>query len=276
MTIFAATFKQYLRGTKVSTKKLFKVVRIFTLSMILIGVALGSWLTGKRSTSWEQPLWIAIYPINADSSSGTQQFINQLDKSSFQSIEDFISEEAREFNLPLKHPFTLKLAPQVKSLPPEPPHSGAVWEIILWSLKLRYWAYQSNTYQGPAPHIRIFVKYFDVKDQQPLAHSLGLQQGMLGIVNAFAINKMTQANAMVIAHEILHTLGATDKYDLQTGLPIYPDGYAEADRTPLYPQEIAEIMGGKIPISEEKVTIPRGLHQVILGKQTAREISWLK
>lgn len=259
-----------------SAKKLFKVVRIFILSMILIGVALGSWLTGKRSTSWEQPLWIAIYPINADSSSATQQYINQLDKDSFQSIEDFISEEAREFNLPLKHPFTLKLAPQVKSLPPEPPHSGAVWEIILWSLKLRYWAYKSNTYQGPTPHIRIFVKYFDLKDQQPLAHSLGLQQGMLGIVNAFAVNKMTQANAMVITHEILHTLGATDKYDLNTGLPIYPDGYAEADRTPLYPQEIAEIMGGKIPISEEKVTIPRGLHQVILGKQTAREISWLK
>ena len=244
--------------------------------MILIGVALGSWLTSKRSTNWEQPLWIAIYPINADSSSVTQQYINQLELEDFQSIEDFISEEAEEFNLPLKQPFTLKLAPQVKSLPPEPPSSGAVWEVMLWSLKLRYWAYQSNTYQGPAPHIRIFVKYFDVKDQQPLAHSLGLQQGMLGIVNAFAINKMTLANAMVITHEILHTLGATDKYDLSTGLPLYPDGYAEADRAPLYPQETAEIMAGKIPISEEKAAIPRGLHQVILGPQTAREILWLK
>ena len=259
-----------------SARKLFKVVRIFILSMILIGVALGSWLTSKRSTNWEQPLWIAIYPINADSSSVTQQYINQLELEDFQSIEDFISEEAEEFNLPLKQPFTLKLAPQVKSLPPEPPSSGAVWEVMLWSLKLRYWAYQSNTYQGPAPHIRIFVKYFDVKDQQPLAHSLGLQQGMLGIVNAFAINKMTLANAMVITHEILHTLGATDKYDLSTGLPLYPDGYAEADRAPLYPQETAEIMAGKIPISEEKAAIPRGLHQVILGPQTAREILWLK
>lgn len=244
--------------------------------MILIGVALGSWLTSQRSTNWEQPLWIAIYPINADNSNVTQQYINQLELEDFQSIEDFISEEAREFNLPLQHPFTLKLAPQVKSLPPEPPSSGAVWEIMLWSLKLRYWAYQSNTYQGPAPHIRIFVKYFEGKDQQPLAHSLGLQQGMLGIVNAFAINKMTLANAMVITHEILHTLGATDKYDLSTGLPLYPDGYAETDRAPLYPQEIAEIMAGKIPISEEKVAIPRGLHQVILGRQTAREILWLK
>lgn len=244
--------------------------------MILIGVALGSWLTSKRSTSWEHPLWIAIYPINADNSNITQQYIDRLELDSFQSITEFMSEEAEEFSLPLKHPFTLKLAPQVRSLPPEPPRSGAVWEIMLWSLKLRYWAYKSNTYQGPAPHIRIFVKYYNVKDQQPLAHSLGLQQGMLGIVNAFAINKMTNANAMVITHEILHTLGATDKYDLSTGLPIYPDGYAEADRTPLYPQEIAEIMGGKIPISEEKVAIPRGLHQVILGEKTAREISWLK
>jgi len=170
-----------------SARKLFKTVRIFILSMVLIGVALGSWLTSKRSTDWEQPLWIAIYPINADNSRVSQQYINQLELQDFQSIEDFIAEEAKEFK------------------PPEPPESGATWEVMLWSLKLRYWAYQANTYQGPAPHIRMFVKYFEAKDQQPLAHSLGLQKGMLGIVNAFATRKMTQANAMVITHEILHT-----------------------------------------------------------------------
>lgn len=244
--------------------------------MILIGVALGSWLTGKRSTDWEQPLWIAIYPINADNLHSTQQYINQLELQDFQSIEEFISEEAKEFNLPLNHPFTLKLAPQVKSLPPEPPTSGAVWEIMLWSLKLRYWAYQANTYKEATPHIRMFVKYFDVKDQQPLAHSLGLQQGMLGIVNAFADKKMTHSNAVVITHEILHTLGATDKYDLNTGLPVFPAGYVEVDRDPRYPQELAEIMAGKIPLSETQAAIPKGLHQVIIGKQTAREIYWIK
>lgn len=259
-----------------SAKKLFKVVRIFILTLILIGVALGSWLTSKRSTSWEQPLWIAIYPINADNSPVSQQYIDELKAEDFQSIDDFIAEEAREFNLALQRPFTLKLAPQVKSLPPEPPHSGAVWEIMLWSLKLRYWAYQENTYQGPTPHIRVFVKYFDVKDQQPLAHSLGLQQGMVGIVNAFAARKMTAANAMVITHEILHTLGASDKYDLSSGLPIFPGGYVETTRNPLYPQELAEIMAGKIPLSKDEAAIPRGLHQVIIGQQTAREISWLK
>ena len=259
-----------------AAKKLFKLIRIFILSLILIGVAVGSWLTSKRNTSWDQPLWIAIYPINADNSLVTQQYIDQLKRDDFITIEEFISEEAEEFGLNLKQPFSIKLAPQVDTLPPEPPTSGATWEVMLWSLKLRYWAYQANTYQGATPHIRMFVKYFDVKDNQPLAHSLGLQQGMLGIVNAFALRKMTSANAMVITHEILHTLGASDKYELKTGLPLYPDGYAEADQTPRYPQEMAEIMGGRIPISATKAVIPRGLHQVIIGDKTAREIRWLE
>ncbi len=245
--------------------------------MLLIGVALGSWLTSKRSTDWQQPLWIAVYPINADNSPVTQQYIEQLELADFQTIETFMSEEAQEFNLALKQPFTIKLAPQVKSLPPEPPQPGAAtWEIIIWSLKLRYWAYQANTFQGPAPHIRVFVKYFDVKDKQPLAHSLGLPQGMLGVINAFAANKMTQSNSVVITHEILHTLGATDKYDLATGLPLFPEGYAESDRSPRYPQEIAEIMAGKIPVSADKAAIPKGLDQVIIGPKTAREILWIK
>ena len=259
-----------------SARKLFRVVRIFILSMILVGVALGSWLTSKRSTDWQQPLWIAIYPINADGSDVTQRYIDALDIENFISIEEFIAEEAREFKLPIKRPFTIKLAPQVHALPPEPPESGAVWEVIFWSLKLRYWAYKENTFQGPPPHIRMFVKYYDVKDRQPLAHSLGLPEGMLGVVNAFADNKMTLSNSVVITHEILHTLGATDKYDLSTGQPIFPSGYAEPTREPLYPQETAEIMGGKIPESETQSIVPRGLHQVIIGKQTAREILWLE
>lgn len=259
-----------------SARKLFRAVRIFILSILLIGVALGSWLSGKRSTDWSSPLWIAIYPINADNSPATQSYIEQLNVSDFKSIEEFITEEAKEFSLPLNHPFTIKFAPQVSSLPPAPPTQAATWEIMLWSLKLRYWAYQANTYQGPTPHIRIFVKYFDAKDNQPLAHSIGLQQGMLGIVNAFAKRDMTQSNAVVITHEILHTLGASDKYDLDTGLPIYPDGYADADKTPLFPQQLATLMAGKIPLSENKAVIPAGLHEVIITEKTAREINWIK
>ena len=46
-----------------------------------------------------------------------------------------------------------------------------------------------------------------------MAHSTGLQKGMLGVVNAFASADQEGSNAVVIAHELLHTFGATDKYD---------------------------------------------------------------
>ena len=48
-----------------------------------------------------------------------------------------------------------------------------------------------------------------------LAHSLGLQKGLIGVVNAFASSSQAAENNVVIAHELLHTVGATDKYDPQ-------------------------------------------------------------
>ena len=41
---------------------------------------------------------------------------------------------------------------------------------------------------------------------------------------------MTEENNVIVAHEILHTFGATDKYDPATTQPRYPDGYAEPGR----------------------------------------------
>ena len=75
---------------------------------------------------------------------------------------------------------------------------------------------------------------------------------------------------------MLHTLNATDKYDLATTLPAYPDGFAEPNKIPLYPQDLAELMGSRVPITETKAQIPKSLKQTMVGDQTAREIGWLK
>ena len=81
---------------------------------------------------------------------------------------------------------------------------------------------------------------------------------------------------MVLAHELLHTLTATDKYNLDTTLPTFPDGFAEPDKQPLYPQDLAELMGGRIPINENKAEIPHSLSFTVIGNKTAQEIGWLK
>jgi hypothetical protein len=147
---------------------------------------------------------------------------------------------------------------------------------MLWSLEFRFWAWRHDTHKGPQPDVRLFVVYFDPAKSQTLTHSTGLQKGMLGIVNAFASADQEATNAVVIAHELLHTFGASDKYDPRTNAPSFPDGYADPDARPRYPQRQAEIMGGRIPVTETHSEIPRNLKRVVIGDKTAREINWVR
>ena len=54
---------------------------------------------------------------------------------------------------------------------------------------------------------------------------------------------------MVIAHELLHTVGATDKYDPAANESSPPEGYAEPDKIPFFPQTFVGLMAGRIPLS---------------------------
>jgi len=70
----------------------------------------------------------------------------------------------------------------------------------------------------------------------------------------------------------LHTLGATDKYDLATGYPFVPEGLAEPDRKPIFPQRYAEIMGGRIALARDDAIVPESLKLAVIGPLTASEI----
>ncbi len=118
--------------------------------------------------------------------------------------------------------------------------------------------------------------YYDPASHPHLRHSVGIKNGGYALINAFASREQHQANAVIISHELLHTLGATDKYDPASGQPLFPHGYAKPDRRPLHPQQFAEIMGGRIAVSSDSATIPESFDQVLIGPQTAREINWTK
>jgi hypothetical protein len=122
----------------------------------------------------------------------------------------------------------------------------------------------------------MFVIYHDPARVSRVAHSLGLQKGLIGVVNAFASDDQAAQNNIVITHELLHTVGATDKYDLATNEPSHPDGYAEPNKDPLLPQTFAEIMAGRIPSSAAQSEMPSSLDKVLVGTKTAREINWLR
>jgi hypothetical protein len=255
---------------------MFRVFRLVVLLIVLAGVAGSAWLTKVRTTSWEHPLRVVMFPINADGSAATASYIAALGRDAFQPIDDFMRDEAQRYALPGRDPVDVDVAPRVHSLPPPAPYDGNVLHIALWSLQLRFWAWRNADYPGPRPDVRMFLLYHDPALVARVAHSLGLQKGLIGVVHVFASEEQANSNNVVITHELLHTVGASDKYDPATNQPRHPEGYAEPDREPLLPQSFAEIMGGRIPLSSEDAHIPSGLHEVVIGAATAREIRWLR
>jgi len=248
--------------------------RIAVLLFILFLVAGDAWLTRWRTTDWQESLWVAVYPINGDGEEVTAYYIDWLSDLTFRPIEDFFATEAAAHSVAIEAPVTVRLGPELPEAPPSPPASGRLGT-AWWSLKMRYWAHRvRKEYDGPPADIQLFVIYHNPAHRESVPHSLGLEKGLLGVVHAFAHPQMTAPNNVVIAHELLHTLGATDKYDPATDQPIFPDGYGEPDRRPLHPQVVAEIMAGRIAVSEEESEMPDSLADVVIGAKTAREIGW--
>ena len=252
---------------------MFKAVRISILLFILFMVAVSTWLTQARSTDWNNSLWVKVYPINGDGSEMSAQYIDKLEVRDFQGIESFLARETERYARGISRPVRIELGTQVHEQPPEMPAEPNMFSIMMWSLKMRWWASSVTDAQDRIePDVRIFVRYYQPDISVRLENSVGLQKGMVGIVNGYASRRHRGTNNVVIAHEFLHTLGATDKYRPLDGQPIGPDGIAEPDRKPLYPQRYAEIMGGRIALSEEDSEIPSSLKYAVIGPLTASEI----
>jgi hypothetical protein len=251
-------------------------LRIIALLVILAVVALNTYFDRVYSTDWNLPLRVAVYPINGDGSDEAERFLQKLAADDFVALEGFFDEQAKAYGLALENPVQFRLASRLRDLPPALDRRSSVLTRIVWSLRTRWWSWRTPEPPGPAPDIKLFVLYFDPARSPALPHSIGLQEGLFGIVNVFADRQMLGSNDTVIAHELLHTLGATDKYDAATNQPSWPDGYAEPQREPRYPQEYAELMGGRIPSSASESSTPESLRQVVVGEKTATEIGWRK
>ncbi|MEM7613186.1 MAG: hypothetical protein AAF270_15990 [Pseudomonadota bacterium] len=252
---------------------MFKRIRILALLLVLLFVALSAWLSQARSTDWNNTLWIRVYPINADNDPATQRYIESLSVKTFVDIEAFFAREVARHGVSLDRPVRMELGPQLPEEPPRLTAQPSIVDTMLWSLKTRWWV--SSITRGREdipPDVRIFMRFHHPDTHLVLDDSVGLRKGMFGIVNAYADRRFAGRNNFILAHEFLHTIGASDKYSLNTNQPIVPIGLAEPDRRPLFPQRYAEIMGGRIALSSTDAVTPKNLTRAIIGRETALEI----
>lgn len=254
---------------------LFKLMRIVVLLSIFFVILVSTWMTEKRMAAWERPILVTIYPIAADDSAETQEFIQNIDPSGFDEINRFMNRESVPYGFTVNPAFRFQLAQPGRELPPPVPKLFDTADIALWSLKMRWWAWMKDWKDDlVSGDIQMFVLYHSLDGNNEAGISVGMRKGRYGLVKAFARELMNPSNLIVFTHEILHVLGASDKYILSNGEPIFPQGYADPGKRPLFPQMRAEIMGVRIPVSSYSSVMPVSLDECVIGKQTAEEIGF--
>jgi hypothetical protein len=252
----------------------FRRLRILLLLGVLAAAAGLTWLEQTLVRAWRTPLEVAVVPINGDGSPAAAETIRALQASDFDDINAFLERESARYGVKLSPAMQVSLLPALDEMPPVPPRDGSVLKTVFWSMQLRWWVYQQSGALLPQlGTVKLFVLYHAPQDGVALEHSLGLQKGLIGVVHAFADPRQTRQNNIVIAHELLHTLGATDKYGAG-GRPMYPEGVAAPALPPDAPQHAAEIMAGRYVNAGGRVVMPASLEQCVIGAKTAHEINF--
>jgi hypothetical protein len=261
----------------VAERSFFGTVRLAILLAVLLFVALGAWLDRRRSTDWDGTLRVTVYPIAFDTDSATTRFVAGLDRDSFAEVTDFIADEGARHGVGIDEPVSIRVSHAVREPPPAAPTDPGPFSVALWSLRLRYWAWRAAANDPlPPPDVQVFALYHTPDGGQVAPDSMGLQKGLVAVTHVFSGPGAAASNQVVLAHEFLHTLGATDKYDLRSGQPLAPIGLGDPAQNPLYPQQTGEIMAGRIALKAHEAAIPDSLEQMRVGPVTAREIGWLR
>ena len=252
-------------------------MRIAILLAILACVALGAWLDRLRSTDWDATLRVTVYPIAVGTDAVTQQYVSGLDDDAFDAAEEFLALEAQRHGVSLEQPVRVRVSRAAPGLPPAAPAEPGPFSVAVWSLHMRYWAWRVAANDPlPRPDVQVFALYHPADGASAVPDSLGMSKGLVAVTHLYAGDEAAGSNQVVLVHEFLHTLGATDKYDPATGQPLVPDGLGDPGQEPRYPQRAAEIMAGRTAVSASEAEIPLSLAATNVGPATAREIGWLR
>ena len=254
---------------------MFKRLRIAVLLYVLLFVAAAQFFMTRHTADWDAPLWVDVYTVAGDGHPATRRYVDGLSANEFADAEAFFAREAKRYGVTVEQPFKVRIVGEhAAGLPQLVPAAGALG-VLWWSLRMR-WLVTRLRWQsdGPSGDIVVFAIFHEPAEGVALDRSTALEKGLIAVANLFADRAAHGTNQIVLAHELLHTLRATDKYSSPANTPLFPEGYAAPEARPLLPQTKAELMAGRIPLDERRAEMPANLREVVIGPATAREIGW--
>ncbi|MFN7144659.1 MAG: hypothetical protein ACK4YP_12855 [Myxococcota bacterium] len=104
--------------------------------------------------------------------------------------------------------------------------------------------------------------------------SRGSRKGRVAVSFVPATSSVAYAQ-ITVAHELAHVLGAADRYDGDTYLARFPEGYVQPWAERPWPQRYAELMAVDVPLTPRDEREARSLDEVRIGYRTAAELGWI-
>lgn len=257
-----------------------KRTRVTVLLVILAAVLLWAWrdVRSRRArNAWTGPLSVAIVlvrlgPLDDDAVRGFGERVTAL--------EDRLTAERRRYAPGAARPFEFTFYGPVDSHEPPPVTEGdgwiaaaeESWALWRWTSKLDAVA----SLDAGSFDSRIYVAAkAPVSEERAVVEGESEEGGRIGAVEVELDASMVDLALFVAAHELFHTLGASDQYDA-TGHTLIPGGLADPAREPPLPQAFAEVMARNRPVAPGIEVPPETLDELAVGPETARAIGWTR
>ncbi len=275
------------------SRRFFRLVRRQRLALLLlltVAVSVVVWFRASR-VNWSadasvRVLLLELIPEGAHTTRDLMAFNGTPVRDPFPlnayCVQDFFADEYERYHPGDRPRVELHLiGPYEVTLEPPDLHDpdASTWQLT-WRA-MRYYRYFEQLGEDlgvdfDAYHVRA-VAIFEpgYRYEQIEAMSLASSRRRFGVVR-FNLNHLDpEYSGLTLLHELAHAFGASDKYDPDLYQAVWPHGFAEPDRSPVYPQRYAELMAGDIPIAAGSEREIESLDQVRVGIQTAYEMGWI-
>jgi hypothetical protein len=260
------------------TFRTFRRIRIGTLLGVLVAtVAWAAGTTWRRHarTYWERPLQVAIVLLTPDGRVDAEAW-----RAGSARLASRLAEEMRRWRGPGEEPFAISVVGPVRWTESVPlsPASGSAGDRLGHAVEVWRTVRDIDAASGGATggfDVRVyFLGSSRHGEALWYAEGTGARNGEVAFVRGSAGGDLSLP-LQAIGHELLHTVGASDKYDAD-GHARVPEGLADPERVPRFPQDHAEWMVGEVAVAPGTGRVPATLEELQVGPATAREIGWVR